>query len=133
MSGEIGDADRPSSPRQIFQAAIDRPGDVADLRRGDALSGRGGAAQPPVLSQQRLLNQLTAVREGIGLAALPCFLGDGEAGLARVVGPIPELARELWPVTHEDLRRTARIEAFFAMMAAAIKEDRPLLEGRLVA
>jgi DNA-binding transcriptional LysR family regulator len=78
-----------------------------------------------------LLNQLTAVRAGIGLAALPCFLGDGDAALARVVGPIPQLARELWLVTHDDLRRTARIEAFFAMMAAAIKEDRPLIEGRL--
>jgi DNA-binding transcriptional LysR family regulator len=89
------------------------------------------AGKRPAYRSNSLLNQLAAVREGIGLAALPCFLGDGEAGLARVVGPIPELARELWLVTHDDLRRTARIEAFFAMMAAAIKEDRPLLEGRL--
>ncbi len=78
-----------------------------------------------------LLNQLTAVREGIGLAALPCFLGDSEAGLIRVIAPIPELARELWLVTHKDLRHTARIGAFFAMMAEAVKADRPLLEGRL--
>ena len=84
----------------------------------------------PAYRSNSLLNQLTAVRAGIGLAALPCFLGDGEADLARAVGPIPALARELWLVTHEDLRRTARIEAFFAMMAAAIKDDRPLLEGR---
>lgn len=73
------------------------------------------------------------MREGIGLAALPCFLGDSEAGLIRVTGPIAELARELWLVTHEDLRRTARIEVFFAMMVAAVKADRSLLEGRLPA
>jgi DNA-binding transcriptional LysR family regulator len=87
----------------------------------------------PAYRSNSLLNQLTAVRAGIGLAVLPCFLGDGAAGLERVIAPIPELARELWLVTHEDLRRTARIEAFFAMMAAAIKDDRPLLEGRLAA
>jgi DNA-binding transcriptional LysR family regulator len=87
----------------------------------------------PSYRSNSLLNQLRAAREGIGLAALPCFLGDGEAGLVRVVGPIPELARELWLVTHDDLRRTARIEAFFAMMVTAITADRPLLEGRLAA
>jgi molybdate transport repressor ModE-like protein len=77
-----------------------------------------------------LVNQLVAAREGLGLAALPCYLGDPEPGLRRAIAePIPELARELWIVTHSDLRRTARIAAFFETVGEGLAADRPLIEG----
>ena len=79
-----------------------------------------------------LVNQLVAARAGIGLAVLPCYLGDPEPGLARALpgGPVPALARELWIVTHQDLRRTARVRAFFDYIAEGIGADRVLIEGR---
>jgi len=78
-----------------------------------------------------LVNQLLAVKAGIGLAVLPCYLGDPEPDLARaLVDPVPQLARELWIVTHLDLKRTARVKAFFEFIASGIAEDRALLEGR---
>ena len=78
-----------------------------------------------------LVNQLVAARAGIGLAVLPCYLGDPEPGLARALpgGPVPALARELWIVTHQDLRRTARVRAFFDAIAEGIGADRGLIEG----
>ena len=76
-----------------------------------------------------LINQLSAVREGIGLAALPCYLADPEPGLRRVLGPLPELTRELWLVTHEDLRRTARVRAFMEVVGEGLAARRDLLEG----
>ena len=62
---------------------------------------------------------------------LPCYLGDPEPGLVRVLpgGPVPALARELWIVTHQDLRRTARVRAFFDAVAESIGADRMLIEG----
>ncbi len=61
-----------------------------------------------------LVNQAIAAREGIGLALLPCYLGDGSAGLVRALAePIAEIAGELWIVTHADLKATARVRAFF--------------------
>jgi DNA-binding transcriptional LysR family regulator len=78
-----------------------------------------------------LLNQLHAAEAGIGLAILPCFLGDRAVGLERVTPPLAELARELWVVTHEDLRRTARIKAFLEFLGDAVRADRELLEGRV--
>ena len=70
-------------------------------------------------------------RAGIGLAVLPCYLGDPEPGLARALpgGPVPALTRELWIVTHRDLRRTSRVRAFFAVARAGIRADRALVEG----
>ena len=78
-----------------------------------------------------LVNQLVAARAGIGLAVLPCYLGDPEPDLARALpgGPVPALARELWIVTHQDLRRTARVRAFFDAIAEGIGADRMLIEG----
>jgi DNA-binding transcriptional LysR family regulator len=78
-----------------------------------------------------LVNQLQAAKAGIGLAVLPCYLGDPEPGLARALpGPIPELARELWIVTHADLKRTARVRAFFDAVGDGLAAQRPLFEGR---
>jgi DNA-binding transcriptional LysR family regulator len=67
-----------------------------------------------------LVGQVHAAKAGIGLAALPCYLGDLEAELARALpAPVPELARELWIVTHTDLKRTARVRAFFDVVGDA--------------
>jgi DNA-binding transcriptional LysR family regulator len=64
---------------------------------------------------------------------LPCYLGDPEPGLRRALpgGPVPALARELWIVTHQDLRRMGRVRAFFDAVAEGIESDRGLIEGRV--
>lgn len=77
-----------------------------------------------------LVNQFTAAREGIGLAVLPCYLGDIEPGLVRVIArPIAELTRELWIVTHADLKRTARIRAFFDVVGDGLAADHARIAG----
>jgi DNA-binding transcriptional LysR family regulator len=78
-----------------------------------------------------LINQLNAAKAGIGLAMLPCYLGDPEPALVRAVpDPIAALTRELWIITHTDLRRTARIQAFFELVGGGLAAERPLFEGR---
>jgi DNA-binding transcriptional LysR family regulator len=78
-----------------------------------------------------LVNQLQAAKAGIGLAILPCYLGDLEPELARALSdPVPELARELWLVTHVDLKRTARVRAFFDVVGDGLAARRALFEGR---
>ena len=78
-----------------------------------------------------LVNQSVAAMAGIGLALLPCYLGDGEAGLVRALAePIQELAGELWIVTHQDLKGTARVRAFFDVVGEGLARERDLFEGR---
>jgi DNA-binding transcriptional LysR family regulator len=43
-------------------------------------------AEAVVYRSSSLVNQLVAARAGLGLAVLPCYLGDPEPGLA---GPCP--------------------------------------------
>jgi DNA-binding transcriptional LysR family regulator len=82
------------------------------------------------LRANNLIGLLSGAVAGMGVAPLPCFMGDAEPGLKRLFPPDPEIASELWLLTHEDLRHTARIRAFMDFMAASITGDRDLLEGR---
>ena len=78
-----------------------------------------------------LVNQLIAARAGVGLAVLPCYLGDDDPGVVRAAArPLAELEGELWIVTHGDLRKTARVRAFFDLVGAALANQADLFEGR---
>lgn len=71
-----------------------------------------------------------AAEAGIGLAALPSYLGDSAPILVRCGDPVLEMATALWVLTHADLRRTARISAFMGFAAEALARQRDMLEGR---
>lgn len=77
-----------------------------------------------------LIGLLDAARTGLGLAVLPCYLGDPEPGLARVRGPIDALQGELWLLTHPDLRKAARIRTFVDFMFEELRARKDLFTGR---
>jgi DNA-binding transcriptional LysR family regulator len=76
-----------------------------------------------------VLGLLFAAQSGVGLAPLPCQIGDPESDLVRVIDPLPELTFGLWLLTHPDLRKRQKIRAFFDFMAEEIVKHRPLLLG----
>ncbi len=53
-----------------------------------------------------------AAEAGIGLALLPCFLGDSSTLLRPQKAPVEALTTGLWILTHPDLARSARVHAF---------------------
>jgi DNA-binding transcriptional LysR family regulator len=78
-----------------------------------------------------LVNQFIAAKAGIGLALLPCYLGDEDGDLARALPePVADLVGELWIVTHADLRRTARVRAFFDLVGEGLVREHGLFDGR---
>ena len=116
--------------------------EAGDPERGDWV-GYGSSHGPlsrnlarwwPGMRQVCRTNSITAAvaaaKAGIGLAALPCAIADRDADLVRIA-PFPEnFALDLWLLTHEDLRRTARIRAFLDFMTEALAAEADLLEGR---
>ncbi|WP_136253292.1 LysR family transcriptional regulator [Onishia niordana] len=76
-----------------------------------------------------MLGMLGAVREGAGVAVLPCYLADADPRLVRLGEPVPLLATDLWLLTHPDLRRVARIRALLDFIAEAVREREALLRG----
>ena len=71
-----------------------------------------------------------AAQTGIGLAALPCVIADCDPALVRAAALPEDFMLDLWVLTHEDLRHTARIRIFVDFIAAALAADADLLEGR---
>lgn len=76
------------------------------------------------------LVHLEAAKCGMGLCMLPCFIGDTEPLLQRLPPGVPEPDREIWLLTHEDLRHTAKVRVFLDFIAKSVLEKRELLEGR---
>jgi len=74
---------------------------------------------------------VAAVKQHLGVAYLPCFLGDREAGLERLASPDPQLNLGLWLLFHPDLKRTRRVLAFRDHLVEAMQPQLPLLAGRL--
>lgn len=91
---------------------------------------RHAGEQDVVFRSDSLLVQLGAVREGIGLAILPCFLADEDRRLKRVLEPVGIADTSgCWLLTHPQLRYVARIRAFMNYIAEAVVDDRPRLAG----
>ncbi len=76
--------------------------------------------------------QLAAAKVGLGMARLPCFLGDPEPALQRVPPGESAPCQDVWLLTHKDLISTVRIQTFMNFMADAFHKKLPLLEGRTV-
>lgn len=77
-----------------------------------------------------LLGLYEAATQHLGIAALPCFLGDPDTRLTRIVPPVNELASELWLLTHTDLRRTARVRVLMDFMTDVLKQEKALIKGQ---
>lgn len=72
-----------------------------------------------------------AIRAGVGIGMLPCFIGDVATDLRRLPPYHQEDVYDLWLLTHADLRKTAKVRAFMNFMAESLMPHKDLIEGRL--
>lgn len=70
------------------------------------------------------------VRTGMGVAMLPCFAGDPQPSLRRVVPDAFQPGLALFVLTHEDLESTARVRCLLDFLEEAFSRQRDLLSGR---
>ena len=74
--------------------------------------------------------ELAAVRLGMGVTTLSCFVGDTEPLLVRVPDTPLQLHGTLWLLTQGETRRTKRVRLFTEFMAGRLAAHAPLLAGR---
>lgn len=67
---------------------------------------------------------LQAIRAGIGRGVLPRIVGDRAAGLVRLDDPDAVLERELWLMTHPELRGLARVRAVAGWLEDVLRDPR---------
>jgi len=74
---------------------------------------------------------LNACKNNMGVAPLPCFLGDSQADLVRVIEPQDDFILDLWLLTHPDLRQTARVKSLMNFLQESFNSNKDLLEGNI--
>jgi DNA-binding transcriptional LysR family regulator len=93
-----------------------------------AREGEVGATEVP-LRTTHAGAQLAAVRQGLGLATLPCFVGDPDPLLVRVPGTATHMHGTLWLLTQSDAHKTKRVRLFTEFVALRLTAYAPLLAG----
>jgi DNA-binding transcriptional LysR family regulator len=73
--------------------------------------------------------QIVAVRQGFGMATLPCFVGDADKLLVRVPGTPLRLFGTLWLLTQGETRKTKRVRLFTEFVSRRLAAYAPLLAG----
>jgi DNA-binding transcriptional LysR family regulator len=101
-----------------------------DLALGQLDIAKWLRASVPVTSIVFKADSLVTLRQaalgGLGIAALPCYLGDSTPGLERVpFEGLNAFKTELWVLTHQDLRHTARVQIFTRFVNEALQRAWP--------
>jgi DNA-binding transcriptional LysR family regulator len=73
--------------------------------------------------------QYRLVAAGGGVAMLPCFIGDADPMLVRLVDQV-QVTRSFWLVTHADTRPLARVKAFVSWLQSLATARQERLHGR---
>ncbi len=120
-----------------------RPKRLEDLREHVIVRGEEGAGGMPMeremsrwadpaktaFRSRSLFARLGAIRAGVGIGFLGCFMGEREKDLVRLPFAFPDAASNLWLLVHVDLRRNARVRAFVEHTYAALVAERSTFEG----
>ena len=73
--------------------------------------------------------EIAAVRQGLGITTLPCFVGDADPLLVRVPGTDLHMYGTLWLLTQGDTRKTKRVRLFTEFLSRRLAAHAPLLAG----
>jgi DNA-binding transcriptional LysR family regulator len=73
--------------------------------------------------------QIVAVRQGLGMTTLPCFVGDSDPLLVRVPGTVLHMHGTLWLLTQGETRKTKRVRLFTEFVSRRLAAYVPLLAG----
>jgi DNA-binding transcriptional LysR family regulator len=74
---------------------------------------------------------VSAAKSGVGLVALPIIVADGEEGLVRAFGPVPDLSTNFYLLIHRDMRGTPRVRTFFDFVIENLSVLRSLFVGEI--
>lgn len=71
-----------------------------------------------------------AAAAGHGMIRTACFMGDTDPALMRLPEAETEAHRDLWVLTHPDLKQTPRIRLLMDCLITALQDKQDLIAGR---
>jgi DNA-binding transcriptional LysR family regulator len=82
----------------------------------------------PRLRSSSINAQYRLIAAGAGVGVLPCFIGDRDPLLVRIL-PAVRIMRSFWLVTHQDTRHLPRNGVFVQWLSALVQQRRNWLLG----
>ncbi|MFT7186435.1 MAG: DNA-binding transcriptional LysR family regulator [Pseudohongiellaceae bacterium] len=76
-----------------------------------------------------IMTMMEAVKNHLGLARMPCYVGDAEPTLRRIDVPLTPSNWGVWVLSHADLRTTSRVRACREFLIEIIEQQKALIEG----
>lgn len=87
------------------------------------------AGRPVALRLSDVFLRYQAVRSGHGVSLLPCWLGDGDPGLVRLMPPPKELTEDVYCLYHGDNRAFAPVVKVCQALGEVFRSHASLLAG----
>ncbi|MEM7507716.1 MAG: LysR family transcriptional regulator [Pseudomonadota bacterium] len=113
----------PEGPEDLSQhRVIEATGDIADLPQAVRLR-RAAVGARVAYSTNSILNQLTALRQGIGLLALPAYLAQDAAQIRRVLPEAFDLQSDLWLLSERQAKDQPAIRVLLDYLAREIAQS----------
>lgn len=85
----------------------------------------------PTFRSSSIIAQQQMLSSGAGIGVLPCFIGDFDNRLVRILPERVEIMRSFWMVVHKDVRHLSRVDGFVQWLDGIVNDERPRLLGRL--
>jgi DNA-binding transcriptional LysR family regulator len=82
-----------------------------------------------VLGSTSVIAQWQAVRRGVGLGILPCFMAAGDSDLVALLDDDIDITRSFWLAAQPDYKRMARVERVWDYLKDMVQRQQPLLMG----
>jgi DNA-binding transcriptional LysR family regulator len=82
-----------------------------------------------VAKVSEIMTMMDAVKNHMGIARMPCYVGDAEPSLRRLDLSLSPSDWGVWVLSHVDLRATARVRVCREFLIDIIQQQRSLIEG----
>ncbi|WOH39345.1 LysR family transcriptional regulator [Thalassotalea fonticola] len=83
----------------------------------------------PTLKSSSVISQYLAVKSGLGIAVLPCFMADLDPELKPLLDDEIDIVRQFYLMAQADRKRIARVEMLWNFIKKTAKANQLLLMG----
>lgn len=84
----------------------------------------------PRFQSTSIISQYNAIKSGLGVGILPCFLADNDPSLVKILPNEITITRSFWLVTHPEIKRLSRVETVWQYLKSLTENDQELLNPK---
>jgi len=88
------------------------------------LAANISAPLEPNFSSTSIVSQFNAIKSGLGIGILPCFLAEQESSLIKILPDDITIIRSFWLVTHPESKRLSHVASVWEYLKELVKAKR---------